>query len=138
FAGQITKWWNASANLQLFWQELDGRNINPEFYNSIFNVIAQVQSRFTLPWGIELQGTYDIRSREAEIIANENGRQRLDLAISKKLQGDKASLTFSVTDIFDTYMHVEHTRNSALDQTLRFKWQTRYAMLTYRYNFGQP
>ncbi len=138
FAGQITKWWNASASLQLFWQEHDGRNVNPEFYNSIFNAIAQVQSRFTLPWDIELQGTYDIRSPEAEIIANENGRQRLDLAISKQLQDEKASLTLSVTDIFDTYMHVEHTENSALDQTLRFKWQTRYVMLTYRYNFGRP
>ena len=137
FSGDITKWWSASGSLQLFYQELDGRNINPEFYNSIFNAIAQFQSRFQLPWGFELQATYNIRSPEAEIVANENSRQRLDLALSKKLQQERGSITLSGMDVFDTYMHVEHTNTSAIDQTLRFKWQTRYINLTYRYTFGR-
>ena len=60
-----------------------------------------------------------------------------DLALSKDLLNDKATLSLSVNDIFNTRKRISESTTENIISNSEFQWRQRSASLTFTYRFNQ-
>ena len=96
------KWWKSDLNINLFRAEVDGSNINEDYVSETFSWFARYTSRFTInnDTYLQLRANYEAPQNIAQ------GRRKaiyfIDLAFNTQIFESKGTLTFNVTDIFNT------------------------------------
>lgn len=131
-------WWKTDLSFNFFRAITDGSNLSDEFKSDTYSWLARILSRATVAKNtdIQIRGNYEAPQQTPQ------GRRRsiatMDLAISKDILKDKATLTLNVIDVFNSRryrsiteggnFYIENTSQGRLRQTnLTFNYRLRQA-----------
>ncbi|MEQ3499363.1 TonB-dependent receptor [Tenacibaculum sp. SSH1-16] len=104
---------------------------------------ARFNSRITLPWKLQWQTRLMYRGAQATAQDNRKGMFSANLALSKDLFKEKASLVLNVSDLFNTRKRESTTflyDDEGLLNTINdgsFQWRERQITLSFTYRFNQ-
>jgi outer membrane receptor protein involved in Fe transport len=135
----VTKWWNATTNLNLFGTDINADNLSQGLSNSGVSWFAKLNSdmRLLKLYTFQVTGNYNAANVVAQGKVLASGG--LDIAIKRDLlKNNAATLVLSLSDVFNT----QQTRVDTYSQGLFFqesitKPETRVFKINFTYSFGK-
>jgi iron complex outermembrane receptor protein len=133
----ITKWWNGNVNATGFYlgfksNGLEGGNLNS---GEVAYNIRTTQTFLPLD-GYKAELTANYQSGLIYGLFNVKSRYSTDAGISHSFDNKKASLKFSVSDIFNTLRNDVTSNYQSTNLVVNQRRESRVARLTFTYNFG--
>lgn len=132
---QIFKWWNLNASYSIFQSNVDGSNLDDSFTNDGLSWNAKLTTDFSLPYDIDLQLTGNYTAPEIEAQGRDLARYYLDVSLQKPLLDDKADISVSFRDIFDTRNFRGENFGNDFLQTFEYKRESRIILVSAGYKF---
>jgi len=159
----ISKWLDATTNVNLFESGINGENLSPDLNNQLLSWFAKLNLTFKLPWNttIQFNGSYLSKavippggsgggrwggyggsgggggitpSAEGYILPN----YWLDAAIKKDfLKKKNLSITFNIHDIFGTAVSSTDTYTQFFTQTTERRKDPQFFRIALSYKFGK-
>lgn len=141
------KWWRLNGNFNFFRNETIGEfnyvNTRDELVTlNLDNVatswFARINSKLTLPYGIDFQSnaTYSAPQKTAQ--GRNLGVISANMALSKDILKDKATIAFNVSDIFNSRKRIFETNLTGVVSSGEFQWRERQINLSLTYRFNKP
>ncbi|AHM62502.1 TonB-dependent receptor [Flammeovirgaceae bacterium 311] len=132
----IAKWWEVQNNLSAYYNRLEGSYLGQQISNSQFSYNANINNRFTLPAGFtaELSAVYN--SPAVYGVLRAKSEFALNAGVQRNFWDKKATLRFNVSDVLNTLRYVEVFDYERIQFTTRQTWESRRAILTFTYRFG--
>ncbi len=139
--------WRLTWNLNAFQRDLKGNYIytnsqNEEIVQNFdannFSWFTRFSSKLPLPGKIDLQANFFYMGASRDAQNTNKGMLSSDLALSKDILKDKASLTLNVGDIFNSRIRKSETRTENVLTYSEFQWRERQITLSFQYRFNQP
>ena len=96
---------------------------------------AKLNGQFTLPHGIEMQLGLVYYARKNIPQGAEAARASVDFGISKSIMNDRAEITLSATDIFNTFGIKQNIRGDGFTAVYRNYYETQTVSLGVKYKF---
>ncbi len=137
------KWWtiNMDGNLYRVVDNGNFGNVDLDFENTTY--FARLNQKFKLPAGIDLQTRLDYRGSREDFQTKTEGILSLNLAASKDLLDDKATISMNISDVFNS--RVRRSLTTGLDDVgginfindSEFQWRERQINLTFVYRFNK-
>jgi hypothetical protein len=133
---EINKWWSTSNSLNFYYGSYSGTIANTTISNTgnfTYNFNAVNNFKIASGFTAELTGNY----RAKEIYAFENVKPLwfINMGFQKKFK-NKSSLKLAINDVFYSNKVTADTQFTGYKETFKVKRDTRVAVLTYTYNFG--
>ncbi|MEL1248258.1 TonB-dependent receptor domain-containing protein [Flavobacterium helocola] len=141
------KWWRLNGNFNAFRNETQGdysyvdflgNTINQNFDNVALTWFARINSKVTLPYKIDWQtnGTYNAPQTNAQ--GRSLGVASMNLAFSKDVLKDKATIALNVSDVFNSRKRIMETEiPNVVSSYSEMQWRERQVMLTFTYRFNK-
>jgi outer membrane receptor protein involved in Fe transport len=141
------KWWRLNGNFNAFRNETkgdysfvdsDGDTILQNFDNVALTWFARINSKVTLPYKIDWQtnGTYNAPQTNAQ--GRSLGVASMNLAFSKDVLKDKATIALNVSDVFNSRKRIMETEiPNVVSSYSEMQWRERQVMLTFTYRFNK-
>ena len=138
FMYRPTKKWNLNTNFNLFNRSTKGTTPNGLVLDKKnTSWFARLNNKYTLPGNIDWQTTF-YYSGPSEDAQNKNkGRLYSNIAFSKDLFKEKASLALSVSDLFNSSIRKTNTTTPTYTGYSEFQWRMRSLNLSFTYRFNQ-
>ncbi|MEM6516895.1 MAG: TonB-dependent receptor [Bacteroidota bacterium] len=125
---------NTSFNFFQFVTEGDFNGVNYDAKNTSW--FARLSSKVTLPWEIDWQSNAFYRGPLQDAQTDTEGIFRLDLAFSKEIFKDKATLSFNVRDVFNSRIRRQFTTTEFFNRASESQWRVRQFTLALLYRFN--
>jgi len=132
---ELMPWWNVAGSFTAFQIDVDGSNLSEEFVNSGWAYNTKLTSEFSLPFDINLQCVFNYESPEIEAQGRDLEQYYLDLNLQRSFFDDKASISLSARDVFDTRRFAGNSLTNTFSQEFYRKRETRIVLLSARYTF---
>ena len=141
------KWWKLNTNFNFFQNNTRGdfnytlANSNTVVYqnfnNNASSWFARISSKVNLPYKIDWQtnATYNAPQKNAQ--GSSLGVLSANLALSKDLLKDKATLSLNVNDVFNSRKRITQTTIPGLDSYSEMQWRKRQINLSFTYRFNK-
>ena len=129
--------WNINSNFNVYSNKVVGSYNDFVFDNESLSWSFRLNNKLTLPGKIEWQTRMNYRGPEETAITKRDGNFSVDLAFSKELFNDNASLTFNVRDLLDQGGWKTETFNQTFYNDSEFRWRQRSYTLNFTYRFNQ-
>ncbi len=129
--------WNINTNFNVYSNKVVGSYNDFVFDNESLSWSFRLNNKLTLPGKIEWQTRMNYRGPEETAITKRDGNFSVDLAFSKELFNDNASLTFNVRDLLDQGGWKTETFNQTFYNDSEFRWRQRSYTLNFTYRFNQ-
>ncbi len=143
YGGEITityrpgRKFNLNGNINLFQSITKGSFEGEVLDAENFSWFARLNAKYTLPADIDWQTRLFYRG-PSETAQNRNkGIFSTDVAFSKDLFKDKASLAFRVSDVFNIRKRRSESFTPTFQGTSEFQWRERTFNLSFTYRFNQ-
>ncbi len=133
---KLSDWWNLSANVNVYQAITVGSFEGIDYGNTNFSAQGRVSNRWDF-WQSSFQANANLRAPETTAQGSQKGIYTLDLAWSKELLDKKATLTFSVNDLFNSRRRRSITTGENFESTSDFQWRQRQFLLTFTYRINQ-
>ncbi len=131
---EFATWLTLTGSATAFMIDVDGSNISDEFINSGVAFNTKITTDFRLPLGFTLQFVFNYDSPEIEAQGRDLEQYFMDASIQKTLFNKKASVSLSVSDIFDTRRFAGNSLTDTFSQTFYSKRETRIFLLSAKYS----
>ena len=141
------KWWKLNSNFNFFRVETQG---DFNFTNFVGTVINQNFDNITSSWSTRLTSKINLPSKiDWQTNLNYNGPQNnaqgksigifaANLAFSKDILKDKATISFNVSDVFNSRKRIMETFIPGLvDSYTEMQWRERQFTLSFTYRFNK-
>lgn len=130
-------WWKTDASINFFRAITDGSNLDDEFKSDTYSWLVRLLSRATV-WknaDIQIRGNYEAPQQTPQ------GRRKsiatMDLAVSKDILKDKATLTLNVLDVFNSRRYRSITEGANFYTENMSQGRLRQVNLTFNYRLRQ-
>lgn len=139
------KKWRLSLNLFMYNQNLAGNytytNINNQLINVNFNAdqfrwTTSFSAKLPLPYDVNFQTNYYYIGADNNSQTKTKALDRLDIAFSKTILKNKASISIGVTDIFNAYRRYSTTNLGNSTSYNELQSDQRNLRATFTYKFG--
>lgn len=133
---EVRKNWTVTSNLNIFRQQIDVSNLNGEIRTGT-NMNFKLNSMTRIPKWFDLQvsGNYNAPGVTAQ--GETRAMYSMDAGLKRDVMKSKGTVTFNVSDIFDTREMRFDSYGATFSQYTRFKRQSRVATLGFTYRFGR-
>ncbi len=141
------KWWTINSDFNLFNNTTEGFFGDQDFGFSNTAYSARLNQKLTLPSEIDLQIRFNYRGSDANAQGTRAGIGSLNLAASKDLWDERATITANVSDVFNsrrrqsTLQGPDITVNGMVTPSFisdsDFQWRERQFIVTFIYRFNQ-
>lgn len=132
-----TRKWNLNGNINIFnlitRGDFNGQNFDAEN----LSWFVRLNNKITLPKSIDWQTRVFYRGPTENAQTKNQGIFSLDLAFSKDLFKEKASLALNVNDVFNSRKRISETVTPAFETDSEFQWRVRSYNLSFTYRFNQ-
>jgi len=135
-SSQILKWWNVNGNFSYFKSIVDAQNISSNLTNETNSWSARLSSGMNIPNLFDVQLSYFYSGKRISANGTVEPMQSLDAAIKKDLFDNKASISFRVSDIFNTMKFKTIINDPSYIQESLRRRNSRTAYLTLSFNIG--
>ena len=138
------KAWTINSDFNLFCVTTDGDYVNPDtqvvqnfdFENTAFSVRLNQKISIAKKVDIQINSNYRGPNRNAQ--SRREGIFSMNLAMSKDLFKEKATINFNVRDVFNSRKRIQNTFiDGVFDQYSEFQWRERQISLNFIYRFNQ-
>lgn len=130
--------WNINANFNIFQNETEGITPNGlNLGNTNTSWFARLNNKYTLPGQIDWQTRLVYRGPSADAQNERDGIFSANLAFSKDLFNEKASIAFNVSDLFNSRVRSQTTTTPTFMSESEFQWRERSFNLSFTYRFNQ-
>ncbi|SDZ95046.1 TonB-dependent receptor domain-containing protein [Bizionia paragorgiae] len=135
---RASKKWNINGNFNFFQNETEGVTPNGlDLGNKSTSWFARINNKYTLPAGIDSQVQLFYRGPSEDAQNKREGSFATNLAFSKDLFNERASLAFNVSDLFNSRKRVQSTSTPTFYADSEFQWRERSFNLSFTYRFNQ-
>lgn len=124
-----------SGSVTAFGISVDGSNLSEEFVNDGYAANTKTAVDYRLPAGINLQVVFNYDSPEIEAQGEDLAQYYVDMSLQRNFFDDRASLSVSARDIFDTRRFASNSITNTFSQSFYAKRETRIVLLSARYAF---
>ena len=133
-------WWKLDFNFNLFYADIDGSNIKPDYKTSTYSWFARQTSRFTLSKNVDLQIRANYEAPQKTAQGERKSLYYADLSVSKDVFKGKGTLNFNVLDVFNTrrMQLISEGSNFYTRSDLQFRPRQVNLTLNYRIKQGKP
>jgi len=97
---------------------------------------ARLSSNVILPWDLNWQTNAFYRGPTENAQTKTEGIFAMDMAMSKEVIKDKATITLNVRDLFNTRRRISMTDTDLFTSYSEFQWRERQITLTFIYRFN--
>jgi len=141
------KWWRLNGNFNFFRNETQGtfsyvdfqsNIIEQNFDNVAFTWFARINSKITLPYKIDWQanGTYNAPQTNAQ--GRSLGVASMNMAFSKDILKDKATIALNVSDLFNSRKRIMETFiPNVVNSYSEMQWRERQIIVSFTYRFNR-
>ena len=129
--------WNINSNFNLFQNKVEGSYNDIVYDNENISWSFRLNNKITLPGKIDWQTRMNVRGPNETAVSKSDGDFTIDLAFSKELFNDNATLTLNVKDLLDQRGWRNETFNENFYNDFEFRWSQRSATLNFTYRFNQ-
>ena len=141
------KWWKLNGNFNFFESKTtgdytytldnNGGIVNENFDNSSASWFTRISSKVSLPFKIDWQtnGTYNGPQNNAQ--GKTLGNFSMNLAFSKDVLKDKATVALNVSDVFNSRKRISETNLESLNSYSENQWRKRQINLSFTYRFNK-
>lgn len=133
---EINKWWSTQNSFSVFHNRYEGELLGQRLEAEAASFNLNIMNRFKISpaFSAELTGFYNAPAVYAALKSKE--MWAVNTGLQYTFMDKAATLKLNVNDIFNT-MRWQGTQNfGGLDMTIRNRWESRQARLTFTYNFG--
>ena len=131
------KWWKLDASFNFFRAIINGSNFDASLKSDTYSWFTRLTSRFTL-WkntDFQVRGNYEAPQQTPQ------GRRKaiavMDLAVSRDILKNNATLTLNVSDVFNSRIYRSITEGSNFFTEGRGQGRLRQVNLTFNYRLHQ-
>lgn len=129
---------NVSSNFNLFRSITEGIDPNgADLGNENTSWFARLNAKYTLPAAIEWQTSMHYSGPTADAQNQREGMFSANMAFSKDLFNEKASIAFNVSDLFNSRKRIQDTNTNTFYGISEFQWRERSFNLSFTYRFNQ-
>ena len=131
------KWWTINTDFNLYRATTDGDfgGQNFDFENTSY--FARLNQKFSIPSGIDLQTRLNYRGASENAQSTNDGIFTMNLAASKDILGDDATISLNVSDLFNSRKRQSTTTTDDFITDSEFQWRERQINLSFVYRFNQ-
>ena len=143
YGGEVTvtyrpsRKFNINANFNLFQSITKGGFEGQNFDAENLSWFARVNAKYTLPAGIDWQTRLFYRGPSENAQSKSKGIFSTNLAFSKDLFKDKASIAIRVSDVFNIRKRRSESFTPTFQGISEFQWRERSFNLSFTYRFNQ-
>ncbi|WP_300439859.1 TonB-dependent receptor [Christiangramia sp.] len=131
-------WLRLNGSVNMFRFKLDGEFNGTDYSQDNSSWFGRFSSKVTLPLKIDWQTNLFYRGPSEEIQGTQEGILNVDLAFSKEILNEKATLSLNVRDIFNGRKRTSFTTTEFFEQDSEFQWrQGQSVNVSFIYRFNQ-
>ena len=141
------KWWKLNSNFNFFRNETQGDFTYIDFKNNIivqnFDNVAtswstRLTSKITLPYKIDWQTNATYNGPQNNAQGRSLGVFGANLAFSKDVMKDKGTLSFNISDVFNSRKRMMETNlPGVVESYSEMQWRERQFTLSFTYRFNK-
>lgn len=131
------KWLRLNGSFNYFQFEKDGKFNDIDYGSKNNSWFARFSSKVSLPAKIEWQTNAFYRGQQENSQTKTDGILSIDMALSKDLFKDKATVTLNVSDLLNSRKRNSTTVTDRFIQDSQFQWRERQITLSLMYRFNQ-
>ena len=131
------KKWNLNGNFNLFNSQTRGEFEGQNFDADNLSWFVRLNNKYTLPGEIDWQTRIFYRGPSETAQSRNQGIFSMDLAFSKDLFNDKASIAFNIRDVFNSRIRRSENFTNTFEGNSEFQWRVRSFNLAFTYRFNQ-
>jgi len=132
-----TKKWNLNGNFNLFQSQTRGDFEGQNFDADNLSWFVRLNNKYTLPGNVDWQTRLFYRGPSETAQSRNQGIFSMDLAFSKDLFKDKASLAVNVRDVFNSRKRRSDNFTDSFNNYGEFQRRVRSFNLAFTYRFNQ-
>ena len=132
-----TKKWNLNGNFNVFQSITRGDFEEQNFDAENLSWFMRLNNKYTLPGEIDWQTRLFYRGPNETAQSISAGVFSTDLAFSKDLFEEKASLALRVSDLFNSRKRISESFTSNFRSDSEFQWRQRTYTMSFTYRFNQ-
>lgn len=136
-AYRASKDWNVNGNFNLFQSKTEGIYNNVDYGAENLSWFFRLNNKYTLPGKIDWQTRVFYMGPSEDAQNKRDGMFSTDMAFSKDLFDDRASLAFNVSDLFDTRKRSMESFTPSYNSSSEFQWRPRSYTVSFTYRFNQ-
>jgi hypothetical protein len=138
--------WRFTLNVNVFEQTLEGDytyiNSNEEEITQSFDAdnlswFSRLSAKIPLPAEIDFQTNIFYRGLTRNAQSKNLGVLTTNLAFSKDIIKDKATISLNVSDLFNSRKRISETRTENIFTYSEFQWRERQFTLSFLYRFNE-
>lgn len=141
------KWWRLNSNFNFFAIETEGIytyvdykgvTITQDLSNQSNSWFTRLSSKINLPYKIDWQTNFNYQGEQKTAQGSRLPNFSANLAFSKDVFNDKATIALNVSDVFNSrYRKNETYIENSIRSTSEFQWRSRQITLSFTYRFNK-
>lgn len=131
------KWWKMDANLNFFYADIDGSNIQATYKATTYSWFARQTSRFSLPKNLDIQLRLNYEAPQRTAQGRRKALYYADLSMSKDVFKKNGTLNLNVLDVFNTRKMRGITTGENFYTESNFQFRRRQVNLTLNFRINQ-
>ena len=140
------RWWRLNGSFNLYrnetkgdytYYDLDNNLVRENFDNVAYSWFTRLTSRVTLPYKIDWQTNATYNAPEENAQGRSKGILHANLAFSKDVLKDKATITLNVSDVFNSRKRIFETELPTQNTYSEMQWRERQITLSFTYRFNR-
>ena len=134
---RASKDWNVNGNFNLFQSKTTGVYKEIDYGAENLSWFVRLNNKYTLPGKIDWQTRIFYMGPSEDAQTKRKGMFSTDLAFSKDIFNDNASLAFNVSDVFNSRKRSMDSFTSTFNSNTEMQWSERSYNLSFTYRFNQ-
>lgn len=131
------KWLRLNGSFNFFRFETDGFFEGIDYGSTNTSWFSRFSSKVSLPAKIDWQTNFTYRGPSENSQTETEGIFALNLALSKELFNENATLSLNVSDLFNSRKRKSFTQGTGFTSDSEFQWRERQITATFTYRFNQ-
>lgn len=131
------RWFRFNTNANFYRAITEGEYEDQELSRDTYTWTGRTIARATVLKKWELQANFDYRAPQNTPQGRQLSTYALDLALARDLMKSKATLTFSVRDVFNTRRFRNEVISEGFYSKSDFQWRARQFLVTFSYRLNQ-
>ena len=132
-----SKKWNMNANFNLYRSAVKGNYKGLSYDSENLGWFVRLNNKYTLPRNIEWQTRLSYSGPTVDAINRREGIFSSNMAFSKDLFKEKASITLNINDLFNTQRRNLESNTPTFYSDGYYRWRVRSYSLSFTYRFNQ-
>ncbi|RXJ45897.1 TonB-dependent receptor domain-containing protein [Gelidibacter gilvus] len=134
---RASKDWNVNGNFNLYQSKTEGIYKEVDYGAENLSWFFRLNNKYTLPGNVDWQTRIFYMGPSEDAQNKREGMFSTDMAFSKDVFDDRASIAFNVSDLFNTRKRAMESFTPDYNSASEYQWRPRSYNVSFTYRFNQ-